>query len=545
MRGRGEGQIRWNGARASVRLALGPPVGRRTFVLASSITGEAEAEQRRAVLADLAARLRTAGRLVLALPLLERLASREGPRDVAACTAAIETLIRGEASPLPPKVPTFGELAGQWTENQLSERFPDHIPKRDHKIDSYRLEKHVLPVIRDVPMADGLFTLDHAQAVLSALPSDLSGATRKHVAHVVHRLVKLAVFPLRLLSADPIPAGWMPLGGTRKAMAWLYPSEDAALLACARVPLARRVLYGFLDREGMRASEAEALEWSDLDLARGVVRLDENKTDDPRAWALRPDVTKALSRWRILLAASEAKDDRRTIRSRAAGRVFPVPRDHQADQFRADLECAGIDRAELFERSATRQPIRIHDLRAGFVTVALSLGRSETWISDRTGHKSHTMIARYRRAARTAEELHLGDLAPLDAAIPELRSEDGGAPQGTAGEDGAAGGAPPSEAPPGTAGAAAATAATGARRDREATRAEQHQAGELAPSGEEAARSSGPSAGGHQAWNGPGASEVVADRSVAGGEKVNDPAVVRRAGLEPARELPRWNLNRR
>jgi len=32
------------------------------------------------------------------------------------------------------------------------------------------------------------------------------------------------------------------------------------------------------------------VKWTDLDLERGAVRLDKNKTDDPRAWALAPDV---------------------------------------------------------------------------------------------------------------------------------------------------------------------------------------------------------------------------------------------------------------
>src|SRR6185369_14698881 len=42
------------------------------------------------------------------------------------------------------------------------------------------------------------------------------------------------------------------------------------------------------------------------------------------------------------------------------------------------------------------------------------------WVADRTGHKSSVMINRYRRAARTVAELGLGDLRPLDEAIPEV-----------------------------------------------------------------------------------------------------------------------------
>jgi hypothetical protein len=73
----------------------------------------------------------------------------------------------------------------------------------------------------------------------------------------------------------------------------------------------------------------------------------------------------------------------------------------------------------------------VHDLRGTFVTMALANGRSEAWISDRTGHRSSAMIAKYKRTARTFGELALGDLVSLVDGLPELkilalRSEAGG-----------------------------------------------------------------------------------------------------------------------
>jgi integrase len=88
--------------------------------------------------------------------------------------------------------------------------------------------------------------------------------------------------------------------------------------------------------------------------------------------------------------------------------------DRLAERFREDLTLAGVDRAELFERSASRLRIRVHDLRATFITLNLANGKTETWIADRTGHKSSSEINGYRRGARTAAELGLGPLAPLD-----------------------------------------------------------------------------------------------------------------------------------
>jgi predicted Zn-dependent protease len=79
-----------------------------------------------------------------------------------------------------------------------------------------------------------------------------------------------------------------------------------------------------------------------------------------------------------------------------------------------------VTRPELFERSAARRPIRVHDLRATFVTVALAAGRSEAWVTARTGHRSSGQVANYRRTAATFAELSTGWFVHLAAAIPEL-----------------------------------------------------------------------------------------------------------------------------
>jgi integrase len=82
-------------------------------------------------------------------------------------------------------------------------------------------------------------------------------------------------------------------------------------------------------------------------------------------------------------------------------------------RLRAHLRSAGVSRPQLFQRTASRQPIRLHDLRATFVTLSLAAGRSETWVADRTGHRSSAMIHRYRRAARSVAQLDLGALGSV------------------------------------------------------------------------------------------------------------------------------------
>ena len=57
------------------------------------------------------------------------------------------------------------------------------------------------------------------------------------------------------------------------------------------------------------------------------------------------------------------------------------------------------------------------------IVSTLANGKTETWVSDRTGHTSSAMIQRYKRKVRMLGELKLGKLTPLNEAIPELSDD--------------------------------------------------------------------------------------------------------------------------
>jgi integrase len=86
------------------------------------------------------------------------------------------------------------------------------------------------------------------------------------------------------------------------------------------------------------------------------------------------------------------------------------------------LQQAGVSRSLFFEENDKRRPTGVHDLRGLFVTTALANGRTESWVADRTGHKSSQMINRYNRRKRRHEESNLGTLVALDVAISGARS---------------------------------------------------------------------------------------------------------------------------
>lgn len=389
-----------------VRVTIGKK--RPRFVLSTCQTQE-QADERGAIVASVAARLRASGHDDVAEGILTRVATAAKGRALDAVLVAVDRVVAGSASVVSAaRAATFQEFCEDWTEGRLAERWPDHVKRKASSIDDReRARLHIYPTVGHILLTD--FKIDHADAVMSALDSDLSPASRRHVAQIIRRVLQMAVYPARIIPGNPLPRGFLPSIGAGKAMTYLYPAEDAQLLGCRAVPLAHRVLYGFLAREGMRRSEAERLEWGDIDLERGIVTLDQTKTDDARAWALDPGVARALVTWRALLGSP-----------RSGERVFGMGLTRAAAVLREHLTLAKVDRKALFERSAQRQPIRVHDLRATFITISLANGRSETWVMDRTGHTTSAMVNRYRRAARSLAEIGAGELMGLDVAIPEL-----------------------------------------------------------------------------------------------------------------------------
>jgi hypothetical protein len=240
----------------------------------------------------------------------------------------------------------------------------------------------------------------------------------------------MAVYPACIIKHSPLPRGFLPKPGKPKAKALPYPSEDARGLAYEAWPLEYRMLFGFLPREGMRTSEACGLTWGDLSLDVGAVRLDINKTDHARAWAMDPGVTQALSLWKKMRKDTKPGD---LVFKRPDG--APHDTDRLASIYRDYLEKACDARREILTKGTNRMRARAHDLRGMFATYSLANGKTESWCQDRAGWTTSQMVNRYRQASRMVAELGLGDLVPLVDAVPELAAAKVAAQVAAAGEE--------------------------------------------------------------------------------------------------------------
>ncbi len=392
-----------------------------------------QAERRQQVIVALVEQLRAAHREALILPVCRQAAAADDH-----VLPSIQTLVMGlvlgseQVAPGPvgqtvieagkPTI-TLREFGSNWTSNQLAAQYRGRIRAIDHRENVRRLEKHVYPItfrgrlVGDIPLSE--FDLDAADHVL-AQPTLPEGSLR-HVAQCLHRILKLAVYPLRLLERSPFPPGWLPPANGVKERGYLYPSEDAALMGAREVPLVWRLLFGFLAREGLRREDAATLEWSNLSLEQGHLVLDQTKNGRGASWAMDPGTSEALRRWRKICPPGAWVFPTEALpryRRRRSGQ--PIHVNHAAETLRCALKISGIERQKLYQHGNNRLRLRAHDLRATFVTLALAAGRPEDWVMQRTGHSSSTMLSRYRREAATALELDLGWLRPLYEVVPEL-----------------------------------------------------------------------------------------------------------------------------
>lgn len=319
---------------------------------------------------------------------------------------------------------TVAGLATMWTSGELARRYPAVLKhKASAREDGIRLA-WVMPFLGHKAVAaitDDDISIALGQAHRAARERrgrPWSENTQRQLAQALSRLFRLAEYPCKLRpeGTNPVRPEMIPSGGCKKLKQMLYPHEMEALMACAEVPVIRRVWYAVAVNTLLRAGSIALLDWTDFDRRNETLAVRVTKTDVPLLIAVRdsdgyaPGVARVLRLWHVLSGA------------RASGPIFPpdaLPvKTGQAKALRLDLRRAGCDRAALHASNASSLRIRFHDLRATGVTWAFRAGKGLGWITDRTGHVTPAMVEQYRRGARQLADL---DYEPFPrVVIPEL-----------------------------------------------------------------------------------------------------------------------------
>ncbi len=312
---------------------------------------------------------------------------------------------------------TVKEFGEQWTSGELFTKHGEVNklgPKATAKDDEYRLKKYVYPMIGPRPVAD--ITEQDIEHVLNEASRKQGPKWRAkvHVYQAMRRLFDLAVMPGRIRKDNPVSRYLRP-GRTKPMLfGYLYPSELLTLLRCDKVPVARRVLYALAVYTGLRKGSLYALTWGGVDFEHGTLTSLKSKTGLPQMFEVQSSLAKLLAHW------FEHQGRPKSNMPIVVATDIEKRGEREGETLRDDLTAAGVTREALHDRKPNASPLRFHDLRATFVTWAMREGRGDGWISDRTGHLTPEMRARYARAARTLQDLNYQPFPDISAAIPEL-----------------------------------------------------------------------------------------------------------------------------
>ncbi|MDA0857050.1 MAG: site-specific integrase [Proteobacteria bacterium] len=148
---------------------------------------------------------------------------------------------------------------------------------------------------------------------------------------------------------------------------------------------------------GMRQGEILKLQWSDVDLKTGFVRLNASmtKTDEARLVRLLPEVIAMLNDTPRALHTQQ-------VFLSATNKPIPYWTTYVQKTWKQSLEKAGIEGACF------------HDLRHDFVTRAMRNGNASHVVMKQVGHKSDSMLRRYQLIdEKDLLELRMDSSAPV------------------------------------------------------------------------------------------------------------------------------------
>jgi integrase len=231
---------------------------------------------------------------------------------------------------------------------------------------------------------------------------------------------------LRVRTDNPCNGIEPPDRGDNRQKQWLYPAEFSKLIADASLPLRWRRLYALLVYTYLRPNELTALQWKDVDVDVGVLHV-------TKAWDYKRDRLKEYPKSAagvryvpidpelrpLLVALREGSEpDELVVPS------MPPPEDWAAT-LRVHLERAGVERASLFENSATVKQMTLYDLRATGITWRTLRGDDARHIQQAAGHERYSTTEGYVRSAEVFRGRVGTPFPPLPGSLiaPELRSQ--------------------------------------------------------------------------------------------------------------------------
>lgn len=256
----------------------------------------------------------------------------------------------------------------------------------------YAVNLHLKPFFRGVPIA----TIDNLmlEELIKKLPF-----TRKRVACVLRSLTPIfkRAKKQKLIHSNPMEDIdkdiylTTTIDSDYEAKPFSLEEIQKILDNCKHAPIRNLIKFGFWT--GMRIGEIFALEWSDIDFEKGVIRV--TKSSSVRGLIKSPKTKSSIRNVEMTPQAKEALQDQHTITgSDNNDRVFKTPvHNHiwiKPSAFR-----------EFWKRALTQAKVEYrnpHQMRHTFISYMLSIGNNPLVLYVMVGHANPTIM--YKKYAR-------------------------------------------------------------------------------------------------------------------------------------------------
>ena len=277
---------------------------------------------------------------------------------------------------------TLREAARDWLEGARAAviRNRSGDPYKPSALRSYEtvLRLRVLPELGGAKVSD-IRRSDVQRLVNHMLSTGIDASTIRNTLMPL-RAVFRHLAALDEVGVNPTSGVQMPsVRGRRFRIA--SPEEGAQLTAA--VPVQDRALWATAMYAGLRRGELQALAWSNVDLARGVIGVE-------KAWDMKEGIIEPKSRSgrRTVPVPAVLRDhlvEHRMSGGRSEGLTFGRTAEKPFDPSTV------VDRARRAWRAAALEPIGLHDCRHTFASLMIAAGVNAKALSTFMGHASITI----------------------------------------------------------------------------------------------------------------------------------------------------------
>lgn len=327
----------------------------------------------------------------------------------------------------PSGLESFDEFAADWLAGRRYELRP-------RTVDDYEwaLDYHLLPFFGELTLDEiTVIEVDRYKA-RKLREGRLGGAQINKTLKLLAQILDVAIEYELIERANPARGRRRRVKVEKPQRTWVEPEQLMALVEASDTYL--RPVVATLAGAGLRIGEALALDWKDVNLAVGTLRVGHAKTEAGtyREVDLPGGLIEALTEWKAYRSRCGAKDPVLVTRRNRRQTVTNVDHRLKTAIRRANerLETDGIEPISL--------RVSPHSLRRTYASLRAALGDDPVYIASQLGHEDPAFTFRvYQRAAKRRQRLSDAYRQAFDRALDWAvigRIDDSGAPDDASGD---------------------------------------------------------------------------------------------------------------